>query len=345
MSPADDVALQPAQRISNDIQPEMSVRPLSQHNFNSLETDPEATADQIVELWRGSAKSLVMACFYLLSGLKTFADVAEKRDAFLRRLVTKRMFSENDVLARAKKNGKISMLKTIGEHAEALLEPSLLCLLSAHYSTIYQICLLIEDVGVERAQRELAKHYDYGRDDVVKMRAELTKPLAVPIPISPASFNDSAAQLFALQLLTDNIRIFANDYPSLETLNECLRRPPPADNAGLVALVPLAGLGIFERTLMPLLGFGKADRLYFGSAVDQPDVTDRSVIIVAKRGNFHAQSMTEFLSDPAHHEILTLAGFFFPGCDVKCQLFAEARADGWSTLIGDENWNEKPSVR
>jgi hypothetical protein len=342
MSSADDAAAQLSQRILERISPGI---PPSHHSLNLPETDPEAIADQIVELWRGAVESLVLACFYLMSGLNAFADAAEKRDVFLRRLVTKRVFSENDALARLKANGKLAMLAKIGRHAATLLQPSMLCLLSANYSTIYQICLLIEEVGVERAQRELSKHRDYIREDIIKMRAELTKPDAAPAPVAPLTFDDSAAQLFALRLLSDDVRIFASDYADKDTLDECLRRPPPADDAGLVALVSLVNLGTFERALMPLLGFGKTHRLYFQSALDQPDVTDHDVIVIARRGNFRPQLMTAFSSESARHEILTLATFFFPGCHAKCQMFAEARADGWSTLIGDENWIEKPSVR
>jgi hypothetical protein len=309
------------------------------------ESDAAAAADRVAEYWVNAAKSLVLACVHLVAGLTLFAADPKQLEVFLARLVAKRVFSDNDVLARLKANGKLAMLGKIGRNAEALLLPSVLCLLPAHYSIIYQICLLIEEVGRERAEAELSGHQDTTREDVLKIRAALKAPDAAPEPVAPVTFDDSAAQLFALRLAAQDVRTFASDYAGIDTLDECLRRPPPADDAGLVALVPIVMLGTFERTLMPLLGFGRADRLYFESAVDQPDVTDRDVIVVAKRGSFQPQPLTAFSSDLGHHDLLTLAEFFFPGCGIKCQLFAQGRSDGWLTLIDDENWNEKPSVR
>ena len=115
------------------------------------ESDAVAAADRVAEHWVNAAKSLVLACACLVGGLNTFAEDPKKLDVFLARLVAKRVFSENDVLARLKANGKLAMLGKIGRNADTLLHPAVLCLLPAHYSIIYQICLLIEEVGRERA--------------------------------------------------------------------------------------------------------------------------------------------------------------------------------------------------
>lgn len=253
------------------------------------------------------------------------------------------MLSENDALARFKANGKLAMLAKIGRTAEVLLHPSLLCLLSAHYSIIYQICFLIEEIGRERTVSELARYSDLTRDDVVKLRALLKPSDTATEPVAPAIIGNSAAQLFAVHLTAQDVRTFARDYAGIDTLHQSLRRPQPADNAGLVAIVPIRALGTFERALMPLLGFDGPDHLFLDTALNQPEITDRDVIVVAKRGGFRPQSLTAFPSDMG--SVLRMAELFFPGCDVKCQLFADARAEGWSTLIGDENWTEKPSVR
>jgi hypothetical protein len=253
------------------------------------------------------------------------------------------VLSENDVLARLKANGKLAMLGKIGRNAETLLQPSILRLLPAHYSIMYQICLLIEEVGRERAEAELAGYSDTTREDVIKIRAALKPDHAEREPVVPATFDDSAAQLYAVRLTTQGARAFSNDYARFDTLDKCLHRPQPADNAGLVAIVPLRMLGTFERTLMPLLGFSALNGLYLEAPLNQPEITDRDVIVVAKRGSFRSRSLTAFPSDAG--SVLKLAEYFFPDCGVKCQLFADARSDGWLTLISDENWIEKPSVR
>ena len=53
--------------------------------------------------------------------------------------------------------------------------------------------------------------------------------------------------------------------------------------------------------------------------------------------------LTAFPSDVGN--VLALADHFFPGCGIRCQLFASKRTDGWFTQVDDENWIEKPSVR
>ena len=304
--------------------------------------DAEAAADKVAEHWGDAAKSLVIACFHLNAGLKTFAEQPELLNAFLGRLVTKRVLAENDVLARLKANGKLAMLAKIGRHTDTLLHGSLLPLLPAHYSIIYQICLLIEEVGFDLAVKELSKHSEATRDDVIKARAASKPPPSTTHGSQPAAQIEGSAQLFALRLTIQDARFFANEYGRSDTLDECLRRPPPADDAGFVAIVPILMMGTIERTLMPLLGFGASQGLFFESPVQQPEITNREVIVVAKRGKFSPRPLAAF---PSAKNILVLAESFFPSCAVKVQLFAQARADGWSTLIGDENWTERPTVR
>jgi hypothetical protein len=309
-----------------------------------LATDPEAAADQVTENWFKAAESLIFSCVYFVAAWKAFENHPEKLEIFLSRLASRRMLSEDDIRTSWKTNGKVAMLRKIGGHADTLLRPSILRLLPAHYSVIYQICLLIEESGVDRAGIELSTLPEATRDDVIKVRAALkARDTESNRPLS--SVDESAAQLFALHLGARDLRTFLNDYVQLDALDRCLRRPQPADNAGLVGIVPILMLGTFERTLMPLLGFGGIDKLFFESSLDHPEITDRDVVVVGKRGNVRMRPLTAFPADSDHHDVLTLAGMFFPESTVRCQLFAQARADGWLTFIGDENWNERPTVR
>ena len=104
-------------------------------------------------------------------------------------------------------------------------------------------------------------------------------------------------------------------------------------------------LGAFERTLMPLVGFGTICALFMERCVDEPEVTDRSVIVVSKRGSFRPDLLTVFPASSGAASLRKLADSIFPHCTVKCQLFAKERAEGWLTLIDDENWQERPTVR
>lgn len=347
MTPADNDAIQEAQRIAGDLPNETNdINPVSHLESDRAATDPEAAADRVAQHWAHAAESLILACAFLVEALDAFADYEEKLGAFLWRLVANRVLSENDVLARFKANGKLSMLKKIGRHADTLLQPPILRLLPAHYSIIYQICLLIEEVGSDRAELELSMHSDATRDDVAKIRAALKPPDpdAEPSPSLPV-FEDSATQLFALDLNAKELRPFSNEYVDIDTLQRCLRHPQAADDAGLVAVVPVVKLGTFERALMPLLGFGASYKLFMESGLDQPEITDRNVIVVANRGKFRSRPLTFFPAESGRLDVLALADLLFPDCVVKCQLFAQARAEGWLTFIAEENWNERPSVR
>ncbi|WLC16277.1 hypothetical protein [Bradyrhizobium diazoefficiens] len=341
MSLADDGAGQPARRMDNRLASTCDTTSASRDRAPAV-TDADLAADKVAQYWVHAAESLVLACFHLAVALTTFAEQLEMMNAFLGRLVAKRVLSENDVLARLKANGKLAMLAKIGRHAETLLQESFLPLLPAHYSILYQICLLIEEVGPDQAAAELTKYPEATRDDVIKVRAALKPPQDTAQDPQPPAQIDGSAQLFALRLATQDARFFANEYGRLDTLDECLRHPPPADDAGFVAIVPILMMGTIERTLMPLLGFGAPQGLFFETPVQQPEITNREVIVVAKRGKFWPRPLAAF---PSAKNILVLAESFFPSCAVKVQLFAQARADGWSTLIGDENWTERPTVR
>jgi hypothetical protein len=347
MSFTDKEEAEQAQRIANRFLDGTSLGITeSRLDFDPAIADPEAAADRVAEYWISAPKSLIMACVYLVAALNAFAGNTEKVDAFLLRLVSKRMLSENDVLARLKANGKLAMLRKIGQHADTLLQPSVLRLLTAYYSIIYQICLLIEEVGPDRAVSELSTRPDATRDDVAKVRAALAAQdtESEPVPAIP-SLDKNRAQVFALKLIAQDWRLFAKDYVQFDTLDRCLRRPQPADDAGLVAIVPIMMLGSFERALLPLLGFSVPDKLFMESSVGRPEITDRDVIVVARRGDFRPQPLNVFPADSGRHDVLSLAELFFPDTTVKCQLFAQRRADGWMTFVDDENWNERPSVR
>jgi hypothetical protein len=306
------------------------------------EADAIAAADRVVEHFRNAPRSLVLACIDVMLWMNAFADQSEKLGVFFARLVTRRVLSENDVLSRLKKNGKLAMWRKIANNADTLLQPAWLCLLPAHYSIIYQICLLIEDVGSERALAALAGRHDLSREDVITVRAQQSGNDDPSAPAAPADLEGSATQLFAVRLTALDARYFSQDYASADTLAKCLRRPDPADNAGLVVVAPIRFVGAIERAFMPLLGFGSPDSFFLQAARNQPEITDSEIILVARRGNYRHQPLLTFPSNDAG--VLSLAENFFPDCRVKCQLFAEQPAEGWSTLIGDVNWFERPKL-
>jgi hypothetical protein len=303
--------------------------------------DPNALADLVIDSWRQASEAIILASAYLATALEALREKDEYLDRFLKRLVAGRVLSENDALARLKAHGKLSMLRKIGQHANTLLEPSILRLLPPSYSIVYQFCLLVEDVGVDHAKSELSP--DVTREDLINRRADLKAGKSEGHPTSPPSLEVAGVQLFALQLSTRDLRLFTYDYVQADTLDRCLRRPDPAEDAGLVAIVPILMLGQFERTLLMLLGFRKVANLFLDSNVSQPEITDRHVIVVAQRGGLLPQALTSFSVIQDQRNVLALAERIFPNSSRKCQLFARERTEGWLTFVGDENWNEPPS--
>jgi hypothetical protein len=305
---ADNDVIKEAQRIAGDLldKPD-DINPIPDLASDRAATEPEAAADRVAEQWAHAAESLIRACVLLAEAMDAFADDPEKLKEFLSRLVARRVLSENDVLARLKANGKLSMLQKIGRHADTLLQPSVVCLLPAHYSIIYQFCLLIEEVGGARAELELSMHRDVTRDDIAKIREALKPRAGEDQPaFSPTVLEDSATQLFALELNAKDLRLFSNEYTEIDTLQRCLRHPAAADDAGLVAVVPILRLGAFERALMPLLGFDAPDKLYLTGSLNQSEITDRDVVVVAKRGKFRPRPLTSFPAASGRLDVLAL---------------------------------------
>jgi hypothetical protein len=305
--------------------------------------DPNALADLVIEQWRRSSEAIILACAYLATAIDALGENDEYLKAFLGRLVSGGVLSENDALARLRAHGKLSMLRKIGQHAGTLLEPSILNLLPPSYSIIYQFCLLVDDIGADQAKLELSKFPDVSREDLINRRAELKRE-AESQPAALTPLDDVGVQLFALQPSARELRLFGHDYVQPDTLNRCLRRPDPADDAGLVAVLPILMLGQFERTLMTLLGFRKVTNLFLENGVSHPDITDRDVIVVAERGGFRSRPLTAFPASLNQHDVLSLAECIFPNSTRRCQLFAQQRAEGWLTFVGNENWNELPSL-
>lgn len=314
-------------------------------NFDVSVTDPKVLADAVIACWQRAPEATIWAGVYLAAALQTLGESGQNLEAFLRYLVSGGVLSENDALGRLRAHGKLSMLRKIGQHADSLLQPSILRRLPAYYSIIYQFCLLIEDVGADRAKVELSTLQEVSREDLIKRRAELKVREAESGTVSPPPLDYERVQLFALDYPSArDQRFFSNEYVGLDTLARCFRRPDPADGAGLVGVIPIRLLGLFERTLMPLLGFRSINKFLLESGVDYPDITDRNVIAVAERGDFPSQPLTAFPSAQGLEDVLTIADRLFPHAARKCNLFARKRTEGWLSFVGDENWNEMPSL-
>ena len=147
-------AVEEAQRIADDLlRGTSSDSAVSHSESGRADIDPEAAADRVAEHWVHAAESLIFACAYIAEALNAFESDSEKLETFLSRLVAKRVLSENDVLARLKgQRQTVDAAEDRSSRRHALAAVDLVSSCPHTIRIIYQICLLIEEVGIDRAE-------------------------------------------------------------------------------------------------------------------------------------------------------------------------------------------------
>jgi hypothetical protein len=309
---------------------------------NTSGTSPEAIAEELIARWRAAPESVIAACRILVGAVEEFGPSSPAFSSFLGKLVSGKVLSENDALSGMRKNGKLSMLKKIGEHADLLLSEPLLPLLSPGYSVLYQIALLIEDVGFESAKSIVASlGPGFVREDIISAKPNGSNP-----PPADQDSQDVILEPSELLVATPSkreIRLFGQTYAEADALDRSLRRPHSAENSGLVILIPMLAFGVAERELLPLLGFNKISRVFLLGDHNVAEVTNRRLILTAERGSMRSEDLeVSLLADPPL-DILAIADRLFPRAGRKCHLFADRRTSDWHSLVGSENWIEEPT--
>lgn len=312
-------------------------------NLGSDETIADFLAREAITHFRAATPNVIAGC-------RTTAVAADRLGVstpafrrFIQFLKEAKVLSENDALSGLRANGKLSMFRKIGEHADSLLDEAMLPLLPPHYSVLYQVVLLIERAGIEFTAGYLKSlGPGFVREDIINANLP-TMPNAAAPATSADNLPMVASQLFVVTPSKRDLDFFRQTYAEPSTLDQLLARPQPAESAGLVVLLPLLLLGTIERTLLPLLGFSKPARLLLLGQDTSPDITSRDVVLVADRGTTVAAGIdVEFLRQQRLN-ITDVAEHLFPEACQKCHLFARERRAGWDCLVDSENWIQEPS--
>lgn len=96
-------------------------------------------------------------------------------------------------------------------------------------------------------------------------------------------------------------------------------------------------LAIADR-LPPLTGFPRLAHVLLLRPPASPDITNAEIILAAERGVAAAMPDDWRLQAGAEKSTLELAARLYPKALRKLHVFAQQQTDGWTCLIGNNNW-------
>lgn len=333
----------------------------------SAANNPKAEADDIVARFNQGVEAVVDACQSINRSIARFRDRQDNLDAFIEGLASGHVISRSEARM-GLGSPKLSKLQSIGEHAEILQQPGVLEKLEPGYTILYQtvllyrameggadakIRLLVEVLG--RCDGKLSRDFLSQALKDRKRAARSRKSSAgadqapdveparkIPELIASGQFSD----LILATPSQADIRKLARDYVSSDTLARCLRvHEAVADNATAVVIGRVRDLSTIETKLLPLCGFNRLSRVLLITAPETCDVTEHRVAVIAHRGSNGRSTdpeidwTTRALIDPG-----ALAARVAPHASAKLHIFANTTATGWTTVVGDDNWSEMPSI-
>lgn len=316
-----------------------------------------------------SVKSFIAACARTNTAIERFQHDDSAIKKFMSVLVAGRVLSEQEGRAELG-SSKLSKLRQIGKHSDMLLRPEVLRLLQSGYSLIYQVTVLFEklegdeDAKVAEILRMFVEYEVLNREDLIKA-TKLVKRARLD---APAENNDLApmetefttytvpnliesGQRFDLLFLTPSardMRLLAEDYPDETILSHCLRlHEVVADNAVALVTARIRDLPIVANRLLPHCGFGRLSNVLLPCEPIQSDLVDAEVFIAAKRGKAVPIFVPErgWLKEYVSQDAVSIADQLTPSSVHKLHVFASAASAGWMSVVGDDCWIEKPSVR
>lgn len=268
---------------------------------------------------------------------------------------------------------KLSKFCKIGENADILLHAEVLPRLSgAEYTISYEMLLLHDILPGDRASRTGcivqiigSVEGDISRQFLKNERKRLTDadPSAddagrsAPIQVPPAgpsigsmphvAGGGQAYDLVLIEPTRNDRKLLNEDYPDPETITQLFRVfNIVADDAVVIAIAAIADVSTILR-LLPLCGFGRPSHALLERQPASPDVLGDKIVMVAQRGRAPAVTIPgDFWNGNTSPIANTaVADLLVPDATRKLHAFATVRTSGWTSLIGDENWIERPSLQ
>lgn len=346
---------------------------------NSKEQSPADVVAQFVANRSRGVVGEVESTVVLANGLKGFKNDAGKLQAFLGGLRDAKALSEAEAadLADNKSPSRVSMLTTVAEYRDDLLDPRICPFLSSGTSTLYQIVLLIKEVkkgqeGLDRVADIFSEcDGDISRSWVEKRRKKLRTGVGLNESPDEASEGEVA-------------EIDPNDAPSIQSdmaenavAEAAVSKAKNAEQAErlVTALLITATDDLMERFGKDLEGRANSPCVKISgdigaNAVLIVDATAKTLLsmstIIGSLG-FSRCVQAGLLSDPVGHDLAssrvmavfsrgnielptfnrwhtdadaaTLAGQMLEGIAGRhVHLFADAETEGWESVIGEANW-------
>jgi hypothetical protein len=313
-------------------------------------------AKRVVSGLRSGVRAVIDACVLTATTCQRFPDSI---DEFLDVLVA------GNIISRAERrlgpaSPKLSKLRTIGNHAELLNREEVFPHLVSGFTVIHQLLVLYKKLDGNDEAR-VRKLVDIIRlqptlsMDFLKEQTDIAKKSTPPeVPNEPSAFEgdpcntDSALEMgrgkYDLVLLSPDsrdVRRLSEDYPESGDSPRCLRVHEDVDADSIaVVIARLVDLPVIINRLLSYCGIDRVSRVMLVREPLDRDVTDAEVVVVADRGRRQFELPRDF-AWPAKGEPIdgiSIATRLAPHSSNRLHLFAPRKCDGWSSVIGDENW-------
>lgn len=322
----------------------------------------EQIARFVISGFGAGTKHVIHACIAINKAVLRFRNSRDTVDRFIAELV------KGFILPASQAHlglsiPKLSMLGSIGDHGDILLREGICEYLVPHPSTLYEVVLLYKRLlrNVDALAKCIALIYERDGELTADAIAREAKPKKHNTPqsnFSPATTGQPDGQtlgvcghdfdlLVATPSLSD-IRRLSDVYANSTALAECLQiRERIAAKAIAFVAVSVKDFPTIAHVLLPLCGFSRVSRIVLASMPTHPDVSDVAAIILAERGQDNPVPLpSDLWQQPAELvDILTLAARIAPNASNKLHIFAAENSQGWHSLIGDQTWAERPSLR
>jgi hypothetical protein len=315
--------------------------------------------------WKGGAEAIIAAGVHIDKVLSGIQNEPGRVKAFCIALARVHVLTSNEA-ERGLESPKLFKLRAIGRYANLLRRKEIARFLEPSYTTIYQLIVLYEELpkgdgeqrvrqlvslanaSIERATSRKLTRKDLGRETRrAKQAARIAKKVGEAEGFDEASAEPAldkltaAGELFDLVVLTPSkkdLKRLNGDYPDLSALVRGwpLSKLIAESAAVVIAFENSLDLWAIADKLPPLIGFPRLARELLLRPPESADITNAERVVTAERGV--TAVMPDRRGEASPEDILELAARRYPKATRKLHVFAQQQTDGWTCLVGHDNW-------
>ena len=312
-------------------------------------SDPAVFARSVGEGMRSGVRSVIKACVQLRDAVKLFEADSSLLDQFRRALVDENVIPRRSARLGNVENSKLSMLRTIGERANLLLDDKIFRFLEPGYSVLYHVVRLYDDLTGDHQQRmsRLVELFEaqgsLSREFLIDQISLLKQAREAKETEAQDPWDNKPLQKFDLVLMAPvvrhDLRRLAENYGDRAPLCLSFHQRVAKDAVGIV-IARMVDLPMIENKMLPGSGFSSISHVLIPHAPLSPDVTNAPVLVIATRGQPQDLCVDRFDWLPLDQVIapVSLAAQLAPNAKNRVHLFAPAKLEGWCTIRGEANW-------